>query len=44
MSDDGDDLDLASLSDDDLVHQMHDDLYDGLAPEILEGTTILLDR
>ena len=44
MSDDGDDLDLASLSDDDLVHQMHDDLYDGLAPEVLEGTTILLDR
>jgi 5-methyltetrahydrofolate--homocysteine methyltransferase len=23
---------------------MHDDLYDGLADEILEGTTILLDR
>ena len=43
MSDD-DDIDLASLSDDDLVHQTHDDLYDGLAEEILEGTTILLDR
>ncbi|MEY2445639.1 MAG: hypothetical protein QOE00_2219, partial [Ilumatobacteraceae bacterium] len=39
-----DDLDLATLSDDDLVAQMHDDLYDGLAEEILEGTTILLDR
>ena len=39
-----DDLDLATLSDDDLVAQMHDDLYDGLADEILEGTTILLDR
>ncbi len=39
-----DDLDLATLSDDDLVAQMHDDLYDGLANEILEGTTILLDR
>ena len=23
---------------------MHDDLYDGLAPEIVEGTDILLDR
>ena len=39
-----DDLDLATLSDEDLVAQMHDDLYDGLADEILEGTTILLDR
>ena len=39
-----DDLDLATLSDTDLVSQMHDDLYDGLADEILEGTTILLDR
>jgi methanogenic corrinoid protein MtbC1 len=39
-----DDLDLATLSDTDLVAQMHDDLYDGLADEILEGTTILLDR
>jgi methanogenic corrinoid protein MtbC1 len=39
-----DDLDLATLSDDDLVAQMHDDLYDGLADEIIEGVTILLDR
>jgi methanogenic corrinoid protein MtbC1 len=39
-----DDLDLATLSDTDLVAQMHDDLYDGLADEVLEGTTILLDR
>jgi methanogenic corrinoid protein MtbC1 len=38
------DIDLAQLSDDDLVAQMHDDLYDGLGPEIIEGTTILLDR
>jgi methylmalonyl-CoA mutase cobalamin-binding domain/chain len=37
-------LDLSSLSDDDLVAQMHDDLYDGLADEIDEGTRILLDR
>src|SRR6476659_1898143 len=39
-----DDLDLKSLTDAELVAQMHDDLYDGLADEILEGTTILLDR
>jgi len=38
------DIDLAQLSDDDLTAQMHDDLYDGLGPEIIEGTTILLDR
>ena len=37
-------IDLASLADDDLVRQMHDDLYDGLADEIAEGTQILLDR
>ncbi|HEX2420820.1 MAG TPA: cobalamin-dependent protein, partial [Acidimicrobiia bacterium] len=37
-------LDLSSLADDDLVRQMHDDLYDGLAPEIVEGTHILLGR
>ena len=43
-NDDGDDIDLASLDDDELAKQMHDDLYDGLADEIVEGTTILLDR
>ena len=37
-------LDLSSLSDEDLVLQMHDDLYDGLREEIEEGTNILLDR
>ena len=42
MSDD--DIDLRSLSDEDLVKQMHDDLYDGLAPEVTEGTEILLER
>jgi len=42
MSDD--DIDLNALSDDDLAHQMHDDLYDGLADEIAEGTNILLAR
>jgi len=41
---DFDDIDLAGLSDEDLVAQMHDDLYDGLGEEIVEGTTILLDR
>jgi methylmalonyl-CoA mutase cobalamin-binding domain/chain len=43
MSDE-DDIILAELSDEDLVLQMHDDLYDGLKEEIEEGTTILLDR
>src|SRR3954447_7428422 len=37
-------IDLSTLSDDELVKQMHDDLYDGLAPEIEEGTNILLGR
>ena len=37
-------LDLASLPDDELVQQMHDDLYDGLKEEIEEGTQILLDH
>ncbi|HJP16685.1 MAG TPA: B12-binding domain-containing protein [Acidimicrobiales bacterium] len=35
---------LADLSDEDLVVQMHDDLYDGLREEIVEGTNILLER
>lgn len=39
-----DDIDLSSLSDEDLIRQMHDDLYDGLADEIVEGTRILLER
>ena len=41
---DEDDINLSELSDDDLVAQMHDDLYDGLKEEIVEGTQILLDR
>jgi methylmalonyl-CoA mutase cobalamin-binding domain/chain len=44
MSDDLQDLDLTALPDDELVEQMHNDLYDGLAPEIVEGTNILLGR
>ncbi len=43
MADDGE-LDLNSLSDDDLVQQMHDDLYDGLKEEIEEAVNILLQR
>jgi methylmalonyl-CoA mutase cobalamin-binding domain/chain len=43
MSDD-EELDLSTLPDDELVKQMHDDLYDGLAPEIVEGTNLLLGR
>jgi methylmalonyl-CoA mutase cobalamin-binding domain/chain len=39
-----DELDLSTLDDTELVEQMHDDLYDGLAPEIVEGTNILLSR
>ncbi|HYF11127.1 MAG TPA: B12-binding domain-containing protein [Actinomycetota bacterium] len=35
---------LAELGDEELVKQMHDDLYDGLAAEITEGTNILLGR
>jgi len=41
---DFDDIDLAGLTNEDLVAQMHDDLYDGLGEELVEGTTILLDR
>ena len=42
--DQDDDIVLAELPDDELVEQMFDDLYDGLAEEIAEGTQILLDR
>jgi len=38
------DIDLSALPDDELVEQMHDDLYDGLRDEIIEGTNILLSR
>ncbi|MDH3680652.1 MAG: B12-binding domain-containing protein [Acidimicrobiia bacterium] len=41
---DDEEIDLRSLSDEDLAAQMHDDLYDGLADEIAEGTNILLER
>jgi methylmalonyl-CoA mutase cobalamin-binding domain/chain len=42
--DDEDDLDLSTLPDDELVEQMHDDLYNGLKEEVAEGTQIFLDR
>ena len=41
---DGGDFDLNSLNDEELVEQMHDDLYDGLGEEIVEGVNILLKR
>ena len=44
MTDDFDDIVLSELKDDELIEQMHEDLYDGLAEEIAEGTQILLDR
>ncbi len=44
MADVDDDLDLTTLDNDELVQQMHEDLYDGLADEIVEGTNILLER
>lgn len=43
MSDE-EDIVLSELDDEELVQQMHDDLYDGLADEIVEGTNILLER
>ena len=39
-----DDIVLSELSDKELTKQMSEDLYDGLAEEIAEGTQILLDR
>ena len=42
--DDEEDIILADLSDDELVEQMHDDLYNGMKEEIVEGTDILLGR
>ncbi len=39
-----DEIILSDLPDDELVTQMHQDLYDGLKPEIEEGVNILLSR
>jgi len=41
---DQDDIVLSELPDGELTDQMWDDLYDGLAEEIAEGTNILLGR
>ena len=41
---DEEDIILSELPTDELVEQMQDDLYDGLAEEVAEGTQILLDR
>ncbi|MEM6987137.1 MAG: B12-binding domain-containing protein, partial [Pseudomonadota bacterium] len=42
--DDEEDIILSELETDELVEQMHDDLYNGLKEEIIEGTEILLER
>jgi corrinoid protein of di/trimethylamine methyltransferase len=44
MAEEDDDIVLSELDDEELVAQMHDDLYDGLKEEIVEGTNILLER
>jgi len=45
MAQDGyQDIDLDALSDEELTEQMHNDLYDGMAAEITQGTNILLGR
>ncbi len=44
MSEEEDDIVLSELDDDELVLQMHDDLYDGLKDEITEAVNILLER
>jgi len=44
MADDEDDIILSELSNEELVEQMHQDLYDGLKEEIEEGVNILLER
>ena len=41
---DEDEIILADLDDDEMVQQMHDDLYDGLQEEVVEGVEILLGR
>ena len=39
-----DEIILSELNDEELVQQMHDDLYDGLQEEVVEGVEILLER
>ena len=44
MSDEEEEIILSELNDEELVLQMHDDLYDGMKEEIEEGVNILLGR
>ena len=44
MSDAQGDFDLRTLADDELVEQVHDDLYNGMKPEVEEATRIFLER
>ena len=44
MTDANDDLDLNTLEDDELIDQVHNDLYDGLRTEVVQATDILLGR
>ena len=44
MSEEEQDIVLSELDDEELVLQMHDDLYDGLKDEIEESVNILLGR
>jgi methylmalonyl-CoA mutase cobalamin-binding domain/chain len=44
MAEEDDEIILSELPDDELVPQMHDDLYDGLKDEVVEGVNILLER
>ncbi len=44
MAEEEDEIILSELDDEELVEQMHDDLYDGLKEEIEEGVRILLER
>ena len=44
MSDQEDDIILSEMPDEELIPQMHDDLYDGMADEITEAVGILLNR
>ena len=41
---DEDEIILSELDDDELVQQIHDDLYDGLQDEVVEAVNIFLER
>jgi methylmalonyl-CoA mutase cobalamin-binding domain/chain len=44
MAENDDDIILSELPDDELVLQVHDDLYDGLKDEVVEAVNIFLER